>query len=336
MGGVRTVSGLERVHTGRVTNVARTTWHRSPEGWRPGLPGPGGESSGVWMRTETPEDLAAAAAELGVEAPSPLPPAVAHRAHRARPHVVHLPDGVMLRAPTLTYVETGSDVLTGEVVCVVVGPIVLTHETGDGHVLDAVTSRLREPGAGQDELTQGVLSTLLAVLVDAAADVEDFLGQDVEDLERAVFSHPAAAHVGQVYALKREVAEARRGLLPLGAELTDLVADPGTVRPEDAWARRLALVTDRLDRRLDAHDALLADLLAAHLAMVSVRQNDDVRRISAWAAIAAVPTLVASVYGMNFRYMPELASPVGYPLVLVAMVAVSFGLHRLFVRSGWL
>nr|WP_255465694.1 CorA family divalent cation transporter [Cellulomonas sp. APG4] len=256
--------------------------------------------------------------------------------HRARPHVEHLADGVLLRAPTLTYVEAGSDVLTGEVTCVVVGATTLTYETGQAAALEALEARLRAPGPEPDALTGGVLSSLLAVLVGAAADVEDALAQDVEDLERAVFSTTEARHVGRVYALKREIAEARRGLLPVGAEIADLVADPAGTRPEDAWARRLVVVVDRLDRRLDAHDALLADLLQAHLAMVSVRQNDDVRRISAWAAIAAAPTLVASVYGMNFRHMPELAQPWGYPVVLLAMLGVSVLLHRLFTRSGWL
>lgn len=310
------------------------TWSLGTEGWAPD--GAHDGDAHTWVRFGDRAAFTAAALHRGVDLRPTSAPGSTGTTHRARPHVEHLRDGVLLRAPTLTYVEAGSDVLTGEVTCVVAGSATLTYESGDADVLGALETRLRTPAPGPDVLTGGVLSSLLAVLVDAAADVEDALGQDVEDLERAVFSATDAMRVSQVYALKREIAEARRGLLPLGAELADLVADPAGTRPEDAWARRLVLVVDRLDRRLDAHDALLADLLQAHLAMVSVRQNDDVRRISAWAAIAAVPTLVASVYGMNFRHMPELAQPWGYPVVLVVMLGISVLLHRLFTRSGWL
>jgi magnesium transporter len=83
-------------------------------------------------------------------------------------------------------------------------------------------------------------------------------------------------------------------------------------------------------------DRLLSDILSAYLAQVGVRQNDDMRKISAWAAMAAVPTMIAGIYGMNFGHMPELTHPLGYPGVVVAMVAVSTGLYRLFKRRGWL
>jgi magnesium transporter len=77
-------------------------------------------------------------------------------------------------------------------------------------------------------------------------------------------------------------------------------------------------------------------MMQANLTEVSVRQNDDMRRISAWVAIWAVPTLVAGIYGMNFRHLPELNWRFGYPLVLVAMVVICLVLFRGFRRSGWL
>ena len=86
----------------------------------------------------------------------------------------------------------------------------------------------------------------------------------------------------------------------------------------------------------DALGNLLANALQAYLAEVSVRQNTDMRRISAWAAIWAVPTLLAGIYGMNFRHMPELSWRFGYPLVLVGMVAICLGLYRAFRHYGWL
>lgn len=322
-------------HTGTV-DAPWTTWLRQPDGWHPakGDPRPGQH---VWLHLTGKPQLEAAAAAFGLDltevrqirAQSP-------RGRHVRPHVEELSDGVQLTAPTLAYLDETSDVLTGEVACLVLGTTVVTWETGVAGVLDTVAEHLATRQPGDDHLTAGVLSTLLTVLVDAAADVEDALAQDVQELEDLVFSSLGGSPVEEIYRLKREIAETRRALLPLGTELTELVADPDRPARGDAWARRLSVATDRLDRRLDAHDTLLADMLSAHLATVSVRQNDDVRRISSWAAIAAAPTLLASIYGMNFRHMPELTWPAGYPIAIGVMVGVSVVLHRLFVRSGWL
>jgi magnesium transporter len=81
---------------------------------------------------------------------------------------------------------------------------------------------------------------------------------------------------------------------------------------------------------------LLTSILEANLALLSVRQNEVVRAISAWAAIIAVPTFIASVYGMNFEHMPELDSKLGYPLALLVMAACVVVLHRFFSRIDWL
>lgn len=99
---------------------------------------------------------------------------------------------------------------------------------------------------------------------------------------------------------------------------------------------RLTAHAERIDQHLESHDSLLSDMLTVRLSLVSVRQNEDMRKISAWAAIAAVPTLVAGIYGMNFEHMPELAWTWGYPGVLVGMVGICVGLHRAFKHNGWL
>ena len=94
----------------------------------------------------------------------------------------------------------------------------------------------------------------------------------------------------------------------------------------------LVAVTQRVDT---FHD-LLTNILAANLTRVSIRQNEDMRKISAWVAIAAVPTMVAGIYGMNFEHMPELRSSWGYPLVLPIMFGACFCLYRKFKSAGWL
>jgi len=92
----------------------------------------------------------------------------------------------------------------------------------------------------------------------------------------------------------------------------------------------------RANDHLLSLDELLNDALHANLAQITVRQNEDMRRISAWVAIAVVPTALAGIYGMNFRNMPELDTRYGYFVVLAAMLAICVMLYRLFKRSGWL
>jgi magnesium transporter len=92
----------------------------------------------------------------------------------------------------------------------------------------------------------------------------------------------------------------------------------------------------RAHEQLEGYRDLLTSVLSANLAQVTVRQNEDVRRISAIVAIVAVPTMIAGIYGMNFEHMPELGWTFGYPLVLAVMVAICFTLYRYFKRVGWL
>ena len=92
----------------------------------------------------------------------------------------------------------------------------------------------------------------------------------------------------------------------------------------------------RVSEQVEGFDDLLSSVLSADLAQVAVQQNEDMRRISAWVAIAAVPTAIAGIYGMNFDHMPELHWTLGYPAVLVLMAVVCAGLFRAFKRSGWL
>ena len=92
----------------------------------------------------------------------------------------------------------------------------------------------------------------------------------------------------------------------------------------------------RVDEQVDSHNELLTNVLNAHLAQVGMQQNEDMRKISAWAAILAVPTMITGVYGMNFEHMPELKQWWGYPAVWVVILGMCFGLYRWFRKSGWL
>jgi magnesium transporter len=153
-----------------------------------------------------------------------------------------------------------------------------------------------------------------------------------------VFSEAQHNPVERIYRLKREVLEMHQAIAPLLQPLDDLTRRPlPAVHPDTREYFRD--VHDHLLRTVEqvvTFRDLLTSVLEANLTRVSVRQNNDMRKISAWVAIAAVPTMVAGVYGMNFEHMPELHSSWGYPLVVTIMALICLMLYRGFRRSGWL
>lgn len=304
-------------------------------------PGAAGRSGGRWVRAGSLDELVDAAARAGAD-PGTLHAVGAAPGFRAqRAHVEHLPGGgVLLAAPTLAYDPATLAVTSGRVVCLVTGDLAVTAESAGGQVLDAVASRLGDGSAVPAHGVWQVLAALVATLASRAAAVEAGLGEAVAETEAIVFARDGSDPLERLYGLKREIAEARRALVPFSSELSELAPDDGgdgdPTGARWSWLRRLETVVERIDRRLDAHDALLGDLLSVRLAQVTLRQNEDQRRISAWAAIGALPTLVASVYGMNFQHMPELAWRYGYGLVLLVLATSCTVLHRRFKRSGWL
>jgi len=166
-----------------------------------------------------------------------------------------------------------------------------------------------------------------------AAGIED----DIEEVEQAIFG-AGGDSTERIYFLKREVIEFHRAIAPLLVPLELLERGaypqiPDVMRP---FFRDVADHARRVDEQVMAQRELLTSVLEANLALVSVRQNQVVQAISAWAAIVAVPTFLASIWGMNFEHMPELKSPVGYPLALLAMLTATLLLHRFFKRIGWL
>jgi magnesium transporter len=190
-----------------------------------------------------------------------------------------------------------------------------------------------------------VLHRVLDLVVDDYLDVVDDIEVDVDEIEAQVFSGRGGEHAERIYKLKREVLDFRRAVVPLVHPLQRLVAG------EVSWMGADALpyfrdVQDHLLRASDAierYDNLLSDVLQADLAQVTVeqnrvavRQNEDMRKISAWAAIALVPTAIAGIYGMNFDDMPELHWRYGYFAVLAVIAVACVGLHALFRRNDWL
>ncbi|MFE7404683.1 CorA family divalent cation transporter [Isoptericola sp. NPDC057559] len=246
-------------------------------------------------------------------------------------------DWVAVLTPTVWYTEDDRQVHTGEL-GVLAGPdTVLTFEAGGAQVHDRALDRLRGPGPAHGSGAQRVALAVVLGLVGVASEVEVALGDAVADTERLVFDRSVSDPVQRLYDLKREITEARRALLPVAAELPELTDGDGRrVVADRRPLERVATTVERIDRHLDAHDGLLSDMLQVHLSQVSVRQNEDMRKISAWAAILVYPTVIAGIYGMNFRNMPELHWLLGYPFALALMAVGCVVLYRVFRRVGWL
>jgi magnesium transporter len=157
-------------------------------------------------------------------------------------------------------------------------------------------------------------------------------------MEEAVFSPRSSVAVEHIYLLKREIVELRKSVNPLSNPLLRLTRAPGNPVPKEI-RRYFRDVLDHhttVAERIAEYDEVLSSLVDAALAKIAVQQNTDMRKISAWVAIAAVPTALAGIYGMNFDHMPELHWVWGYPAVLLLMAIVCTLLYRTFRHNHWL
>jgi magnesium transporter len=255
-----------------------------------------------------------------------------------RPKLEQYNDDLFVVLRTASYVEH-EDVQFGELQIFVTKRAVLhvRHNTpsklvGVRHSLEQLPERLAcGPGS--------VLHAIVDHVVDDYEPVVDGLERDVREVERAVFTRVGGRNpIEQIYVLMRNVLSVQDALTPLLGPLDALATQPFQVIHEDLQEYfrdvhdHLAAVVQRVGTM---HD-LVTTILAANLTSVSVRQNEDMRKISAWVAIAAVPTMIAAIYGMNFDHMPELRWTWGYPLSILGMAIVCIGLYRKFRSSGWL
>jgi magnesium transporter len=239
----------------------------------------------------------------------------------------------------LDYVETTSDVNTGQVAIFVGSNYVITVRFGSTEDLRAIRARIQGSPNLRSTGPIGVLYAILDSVVDGYVAVSDEVSADIENLESQVFSVATSmSSVDQIYRLKRENVEIRRATNPLTPFAQHLASRlvPWVPKELDAYFRDIGDHILRVSDTVESADNLLMTLLMASTSLQDLQQNQDMRKISGWVAIAAVPTMIAGIYGMNFDTMPELHQAWGYPAVLLLMAGSCFAMYRAFKRSGWL
>jgi magnesium transporter len=360
VGGLRRVARLAR----RSPRVDLSHPARSPLGssvvncvtYLDGVRAPGGEDlvesvrrvrkSGdgfVWLGLHEPtnEEFAGIAELFDLH---PLAVEDAVEAHQ-RPKVERYGETLFAVFKTVCYVEheeltaTSEVVNTGEIMVFVGEDFVVTVRHGRHGSLGPLREELESDPGQLGKGPSAVLHAIADHVVDEYLNVIDAVQADIEQVETDVFAETGArADPGRIYQLKRELLELKRAVVPLGRPLLDLADRPmRAVEPEiQAYFRDVSDHLLRATEQIAAFDELLNSILQAHLAQVTVAQNEDMRKITAWAAVIAVPTMVCGVYGMNFDHMPELHWRFGYGLVIGVIAVACLVLYRGFRRNGWL
>jgi magnesium transporter len=290
----------------------------------------------VWIGIHEPEagDLDRLAELFGLHE---LAVEDAQNAHQ-RPKIEDYDEAFFIVLRTSHYHEDREVVHFGEIHIFAGAHYVITVRHGPGSELASARQRLE---ARPDLLKLGAASAVWAVLdkvVDDYIPVANAMEDDIEEVETDVFDDDVPAPTARIYNLKREVVEFHRAVWPLLRPLEDLEQGryervPGELR---SYFRDVADHARRVDEQVMSQRELLNSVLQANLALVSVNQNVVVKKISAVAGIIAVPTFIASVYGMNFDNMPELHWHLGYALALGLMVVCVLALVAFFRRIDWL
>jgi magnesium transporter len=255
-----------------------------------------------------------------------------------RPKLEVYGDMVFIVLKTARYVDPSEVVKLGEILIFLGHDYIITVRHGEASGLADVRHGLEDDPALLAHGPGAVLHAILDRVVDDYGPALIGLGDDIDEIENQVFSGERANPAQRIYRLKREVLEFSHAVGPLVDPVDHLAKGRYEVIHKDVRTY-FRDVNDHLLRthdQLESYRDLLTSILSANLAQVTVRQNEDVRRISAIVAILAVPTMIAGIYGMNFEHMPELGWTFGYPLVLVVMVTICTALYRYFKRVGWL
>jgi magnesium transporter len=296
----------------------------------------GGEHDFVWVGLFEPsqDELDDIAEAFGLH---PLAVEDAVKAHQ-RPKLELYEGNLFLTLKTLWYVDEDDAVETGEINLFVGDDFVITVRHGRGSQLKDARHALE---AKQAVLSHGPSAVVYAVsdtVVDGYLAVMEELQVDVDEVESSVFSEKRTNDSARIYTLKRELAEVRRAVLPLKEPMRRFTvgAVPGILPEAGPFFRDVGDHLNSAAESVDTLESLLSSAFEAHLARIQVQQNEDMRKISAGAALLLLPTLIAGIYGMNYNHMPELRWEYGYAWALFLMIGSSVGLWAWFKKSGWM
>ena len=255
-----------------------------------------------------------------------------------RPKYEEFPDVQVLVLKTVFYEDKGSQVTTGEIFIFIGDHFVVVVRHGNGAPLVNTRHQLENDPSQMAKGPYAVVHAILDHVIDCYIDISIELETDVNQAEAKVFSESRVSASQEIYLLKREVIEFRHAIDPLLSPLQQ-IASIGARHVPAELTPFFRDTLDHLSRASDAAsglDSLLQSALQAEIAQVQLQQNEDMRKITSYVALASVPTMVAGIYGMNFDTMPELRWQFGYPLVLGSLLLVTAFLYRKFKKSGWL
>jgi magnesium transporter len=294
------------------------------------------ESAWVWIGLHQPteEEFDAVKEEFDLH---PLAIEDAIKAHQ-RPKLEEYGDSLFFVFKPARYHDDTEEVEFGEILVFMGEGFLITVRHGETTELSDVRKRI---DADPDVIRRGPCGVLHAIVDRIVDDYDPVLRgveHDIEEVEETVFAPNRENPAQRIYHLKQEVLDLHRATAPLIGPLEQLSRDQHEFIPRDmhSYFRDVYDHAVRANETVENYREMLNSVLGANLTQVTVRQNDDVRKISAWVAILAVPTMIAGIYGMNFEHMPELKWTLGYPAVLVVMATVCIALYAYFKRSGWL
>jgi magnesium transporter len=266
---------------------------------------------------------------------------VAHQ----RPKLERYGDTLFVVLRPARYLDDAEEVDFGELHVFVGRDFVLTVRHSETPDLAVVRRRMESDPGLLARGPEAVLYAILDAVVDGYAPVVAGLQNDIDEIETEVFRGEASVS-RRIYELSREVVEFQRAARPLMRILDALVAGFEKHGIDEELRSYLRDVTDHatiVAERVDSFRQMLQDILTVNATLVTQAQNEEmkaqneeVKKISAWAAILFAPTLIGTIYGMNFRRMPELRWYYGYPFALALMAAVCATLYLAFKRRGWL
>jgi len=260
----------------------------------------------------------------------------AMNAHQ-RPKLEDYDGSLFIVLRTARYDDAKEEVEFGEIHLFVGSDYVIAVRHGEASELGPARKRLEEQDGLLEAGPGAVVWSIVDKVVDDYAPVVAGIDNDIEEVEEEIFGQRSDS-TQRIYFLKREVIEFHRAVRPLLAPLESLQygTQPGMSDELRRYFRDVHDNARRIDEQVTGQRELLTSILEANLALLGVQQNEVIRGISAWAAIVAVPTFLASIWGMNFEHMPELAETWGYPVALILMAVAIFGLYRFFKRIEWL